>query len=578
MNLFEKANNVFRRNRNATEWDSLENVPFGQNPNEPDSNTSSEKPSNSNTIEKLDDLSLSRQQCKLVKILSSGNLDILDQSDVNMNTQELSYVINHINNGTIKTEDFQYIVSQIKGPQDVKSPDQILARLSDQKHEKRILATMTGLGFNHPNQVQPSQIQTFYNQFPEPSDFDTQAESFLEDIKTYNSPQKYKEYVKAMNNFKHVLYGKKQEYWDSSKDLISLALQQSNKMSPNQQLDMQPNNLSPEEILELTKIDGDALLFQGQERHLTPNDLKRMNLGPRYETILDNVTIGLSDTFRVGSRDAVIGYVFTPDGQFKARSYYRSNSAGTWRYLPDYIKDENGIVSWYGKAYSEESLTLPFELQQTLNNIAKSGPIETNGINPQLAFLGTAKKYTDEEYDTHQKAETLSGDYYKEINKNPAFDFSDFSYQRMPPELLRIPGSNAPDFSNELGSFNIDHPLYGDVKTRLFQSFNQKLRYLMCERYSEDGDINAWIGNIETNAPITSTGLRSNWVFAGDFITPLYEHDSMTDGYGDTSDAKNGYQSMWKNYLSETPIIQSYMHDVHHQNLHQFEKQSKIVA
>ena len=67
------------------------------------------------------------------------------------------------------------------------------------------------------------------------------------------------------------------------------------------------------------------------------------------------------------------------------------------------------------------------------------------------------------------------------------------------------------------------------------------------------------MGGIEVNSPITSTGLRQEWMHGGDMVTPLYEYESQTDGYGDPEDAKRNYRGMWKYYLSRVPVIREYV-------------------
>ena len=70
----------------------------------------------------------------------------------------------------------------------------------------------------------------------------------------------------------------------------------------------------------------------------------------------------------------------------------------------------------------------------------------------------------------------------------------------------------------------------------------------------------AWVGGIEANATITSTGLKSEWVSSGDVCTPLLEYQTMTGGYGVPDGRGDGYESMWENYLSLVPIIKRYLY------------------
>ncbi len=40
---------------------------------------------------------------------------------------------------------------------------------------------------------------------------------------------------------------------------------------------------------------------------------------------------------------------------------------------------------------------------------------------------------------------------------------------------------------------------------------------------------------------------------------PLYEYPSQADSYGDVSDERHEYVSMWRNCLSKMPVIRDYL-------------------
>ena len=313
------------------------------------------------------------------------------------------------------------------------------------------------------------------------------------------------------------------------------------------------------ELLQKAQIDGDPFPIDDQDQKLTPEFLAKNNLAPRYELQLEGLNINLSKSFRVKGHDSIIAYIETPNGEVKTRAYYRSNSAGLWRYCPDYAYND-GYNIWYGKGYNEEALTLPFELQKRLDSINEMGYVKPeNPHAAELCFFGTSKRYANgPEYFGAKSAHQLRGDYYKETNRQPYREYGFYPDEKIPPETLDITGPDAPNFHQEISSYQAHNKRYGDFTTKLFNSYDQRLRYFMCET-EDDGVRKAWLGGAETTASIGSTGCRTEWVYMGDFSTPINEYPKQAKGYEDLDDNKGPYVGMWKNYLSRMPFIQRYL-------------------
>lgn len=535
-----------------TDWDSLENVEFNSGDQ------------SQNKTEELKDPNQLRQQRKLIGAILYNNIELMGNPDVNITDAQREYALESIRNQTITSDTFRLVIDKIAGPVDKSSPEKVFNNFNGQKHESRILATASGLGFYNYGRITPTDIKSFLTKYPNPADFEAFEKPFMDNIQANNNAEKYQEYQHAIRNFRHIIYGKKQEYYDSSKALIDEAM---NNQNPSQELNQEA---SPEKILHKTKIDGDPFTYNDNKDYiLTPEMLDRMNLGPRHEIHIDGAEIHLSENFKLdGRRDAVIGYVKNRDGEFKARSYYRSNSSGLWRYLPDYVN--NNYERWYGKGYDEKSTILPFELQKKLDEICQTEPTNTNGYDPYFAFFGTAKKYSSKEiYADKLKSNSMRGDFYNEVQSRPLIRLSDHTERQIrPPEELDVYNDNAPDFSHQVSTtLRSNTAIYGIQDINLYESFNRKLKYLMCEIIShKTGETYAWVGGIEANSEITSTGCRKEWVQAGDICTPLYEYKSQSNGYGDVADTNGSYQSMWRNYLSRTPIIRRYLAQRHTQN------------
>ena len=314
-----------------------------------------------------------------------------------------------------------------------------------------------------------------------------------------------------------------------------------------------------DELLQKTEVDGDPFPIDGEDHVLTAETLADAGLAPQYETSIGRISFNISKCFQVQGRDACIAYVKTPDGKVKTRAYYRSNSAGLWRYCPDYGYN-NGRNIWFGKGYREEALTLPPNLQKHLNTISEMDHAQLEGQHTaRFCFFGTAKFYKDRmAYHYARTTDRLHGDYYRETPKKCSFAFSGTSDEKNPPEEFDYDKKFDPDYSREILSYRSHSGLYGDYTTRVYPSSDNSLLYSVCET-EKNGERQAWVANIETTAPIGSTGCHTKWGYSGDFGTPLYEYEEQADGYGDWGDSKGPYVSMWKNYLSKFPPIKRYL-------------------
>jgi len=316
-----------------------------------------------------------------------------------------------------------------------------------------------------------------------------------------------------------------------------------------------PNNFKIEtleeteskEILVRTEIHGDD--FNGQL--LTKEILEKEDLIPKYKIGMDNsVNCYLSKGYDIGQgRIAVIAYV-EKDGKIKACSYYRSNSQGVWRYLPDYTVNENGKMKWYGKGYGEESLTLPIVTQKALSKIISNLPIIKTEESPELIFAGTTKKFGkfDADYyeETKEESKKLSNLNYKEERKTP-------------PEQIQLKKEETPDFSTVLANWEEVTSLYGKISIEVFPSKDGILKFMFCK----DSVGRVWIGGIEDNSEIQSTGLRKTWIDGGDLSTPAYEYPIQIEEYGNPEVIKvvgrTMYIDAYENYLKKIPIIKEYL-------------------
>jgi hypothetical protein len=517
-----------------------------------------------------------RQQDKLIKVILTGNTDLFSQSSVDVSPQERDSLLYYISNQSVDDRHFNNAISWINGPSNLQSAEDIFNRnIDNDKHSRRILAAATGVGFKNYNAADNHTLEAFYNRFPQPFNFDEFSKVFLADIKAQNPPQKYQEYLQSMHDFKHAVYGKKQEYYDQAKLLRAEAARRFPPAQPQEQYQEQPqeqyqeqyqyqaesmDNLRPiESLLETATFDNSPFVYKGREYHLTTEHLKQANLEPHHELRMEGYRIGFSDGFNIGSHDACLGYVESPDGKVTVRPYYRSNSAGVWRYLPDYKLNDKGNI-WYGKGPSEESCTLPFEFQEKLNYISQQRPANLNNILPLFVFAGAAHRIdvTNEEYAVMGKNGTLPGDFYREVNGSAYLNFGQISEQKDPPDGIDVYGEFAPNFDQSAPASYVVTREYGNTAFKPFSSWNQRLRYIMGEAM-EYGERRAWLSDIEvSSSKLTSTGCRAAWVSIGDIGTPLHEYRKQSDGYGEEF-GSGSYVDMWSKYLSRMPFIRRYL-------------------
>ena len=282
---------------------------------------------------------------------------------------------------------------------------------------------------------------------------------------------------------------------------------------------------------------------------LTVNNLYSSGLQPKYSFNLEGKQILLSNPYQIkGGRVAFVVYV-KKDGSdnYIARSYYRSNSSSSWRYLPGYDVRENGST-WYSKGYSEEGINATVSLQGLMSNILQRvKPLEIKS--PANIFLGLSRP----------RKVSITSTYYFEIGEIPEEISLNKSYlqgKELPrPEYLSPANKeDEPDFTKQLASWTEQTPIYGKIVKDAFPSKNNKYIYV----FYRDKAGRAGIAFIENHSKITSLGIRETWVKAGPLLTPIMEYSKQSGGYGNYKIVSGSYIDMYQNYLSKIPIIQDY--------------------
>jgi len=353
-----------------------------------------------------------------------------------------------------------------------------------------------------------------------------------------------------------------------------------------------------ERVFSLTEIHSDETITTDETgavimKKLTPDDLKDRGLLPKHKIVMGGREVWMSDPYKLDEgRVAVVGYTADDKGRFVARSFYRSNSQGSWRYLPHHT------YTWYGKGYSEDSVNLPFQMQESLAQISQDENSYKEVENPDFILLGTARYNPKLIYpaEVQGKIDVINGQIGALDPSDP--DFADRKAQlqikvnnlnvlmttaqkvntmklTVGKEPIKLEGNFYPStgkmkpeelqFTNldQKPNFSIKPPmtwiqntsLYGQVTAEVYPSQDGRLNYLIFK----DANGKVWVGGVEdTQSPVSRVGVRRNWINAGDLTTPAYEYDDQTGGYENSSDVRQGYFDMSVNYLSHVPIIQEY--------------------
>lgn len=302
-----------------------------------------------------------------------------------------------------------------------------------------------------------------------------------------------------------------------------------------------------ERILASSEIHGDEF----NRRRLTVDTLRAENLGPRYKTTIDGKTIWFSSAaYEVFDRLAVIAYVEQNLGQYTARTYYRSNSHGIWKYLPRYSGYE-AHVNHFNKGFGQESISLPWQSQKALAEVSRNC---IRVSDPKLTFVGTAR--TTDNYnanDTYLAGVNRRGDHLSGVGHTQPTHGGKNSPERV---LISHP-EQRPNFQQRVATWNYTTDIYGAVTAEVYASQDQTLQFVFCR----DARNRVWIASVEnvTSAP-GPTGLRGDWVDAKDLTTPAFDYNDEAEGYGNNGlRAGRYYVDMYQNYISKMPVIQEYL-------------------
>ena len=336
---------------------------------------------------------------------------------------------------------------------------------------------------------------------------------------------------------------------------------------------------------------------------LNSEKIVEAKLYPIAEINFSDVKISISREF-YGKNDypTVLGYV-QKDGKTFLCTFYKSSSAGLWRYLPGYDTYDNGNTH-FSKGHStrnggygvssdtyEHTLNLPIEVQKSLDEFLELNPRfkknspefadENNLIkeNEDLYFLGTTKKISPTNPSTRYFSEMPKKEHklfgkYLQGKKIFSLEVLGGNVALPNPEIVKIKDSQSPDFSNLVTTWTVKEssyitfkensnlPITEPVTYRVYYSKDKKLIYTFC---TTEITKKSFCADIQTNSrEITSFGCRKRWIDPGCLTTPFYEYASQTYKTGTRFSQTYGgrlagnYTDINESYVSKLELIKQF--------------------
>ncbi|MBR5419176.1 hypothetical protein IK110_02925 [Candidatus Saccharibacteria bacterium] len=504
-------------------------------------------------------LNQERQERKLIAQILMPESNALAEHDVEISPEAEKGAFEKITSDDFTRKDLNEILTKIGTPVHKYGAEAVFNNAFAGRDAELMLLAQFSDHMGEYSSCSAQDVENFLKEFPSPADFESYAEDYVNGVAADSDPDVAKQFRQASENLKAAMYGKRQEYYDTFKGLEKRAYE--TERSKERPFELLPVEESAE-IFHESQCDGDPLKYaDGSERPLTKEQLDDAFLIPMFKIEVDNAEIAVSRVFEAAGHDAVIGYVKS-DGKVMQRTFYKSGSQGTWHLMPEYAYKDNGNT-WIGKGFSEEALVLPSKMQKALSGIAAYEGRAVDKNKETEAFYGTAKRYDSLEGDFRPalESDSLRGGFYSEINGEASVDLSGngaYSDEKQPPESLELHGAQEPNLNALVGEWTTTSSIYGEMYMRCYKSADKSLTYTFCM----DTKGHVWIGGVETNAPVNSGGVRSEWAAAGDFCTPPYEYGTQDGGYGDQSDKNGHYVGMWQNYLLKVPLIKRFLNSI----------------
>ncbi len=128
----------------------------------------------------------------------------------------------------LRNKEIEFL-KKVPGPMETSSPEMVRERLTSDAHVRKIIGydlyDVEGFKDASEQELSIDDLNTFYNKYQTPADYQETSDRFLNNIKENNSQEKYDEYKSAMEDLKNGLYGEREEYWTIMQDFARSAQQ-----------------------------------------------------------------------------------------------------------------------------------------------------------------------------------------------------------------------------------------------------------------------------------------------------------------------------------------------------------------
>lgn len=502
-----------------------------------------------------------RQRRKIIG--SFSNPDIIHQPDYRLAENEMETFVMEVARKLVTSTDrktiekaFQELVAKVRGNILILKCFPIFEKIRHDKYLTGILAYFTRGSLYRREEVQELDVLVFLKKYPDPYNFQYDAQDFLDIIRLFNPPEKSKIYETTLQIFMKLLYGKQYEYLMQI-NLIKREAEQAYRGKGNK-LREELQTLSIKEVAETEAREIlNSLEIQGspyKDRMLTPPDLQKNGLQPKYKMSFKGFTpVYFSSPYHIAQgRVAVVAYM-KKSGHYIPGSYYQSNSHGIWRRLDGYFMMEGKIVS-YGAGEKRGRTNIPLVFQKALAEITSNPSfiIKLTGEESDFIFAGVS--YSTLSLLTHNSTAIESEIKEKEPEKLDGNFYGENDRLIPPEEVDFYDHCQAPDFSKPVTHWEAVNKAYGKITYRAFLSVDERFIYTFCK--DETG--RAWIGAIENHSAICTAGPRKTWVDGGCLAIPAYEYLGREGNYGNPELRYGNYIDMFKYYLSKVRIIALY--------------------
>lgn len=128
-------------------------------------------------------------------------------------------VLDRINSGVINQALERDLLHSIQSPMDVENGAQTVLSKLNNKHEYRIAAWLSGVGFDNYENLGADGLKDLYNAYSTPLDFEQTVPQLIEQVRELNGDQKAAQYQAASESLMRKIYGSQADYWEQLKVL-----------------------------------------------------------------------------------------------------------------------------------------------------------------------------------------------------------------------------------------------------------------------------------------------------------------------------------------------------------------------